>query len=199
MIAKTDLILVTIIVISTGISITWVHDTISDKRWEKSRPLTWDDFLGIPNPVMPYNAYIKTRLDYQISHDWIITQGSCHYWFTKVEGIAYMSKMESFVKEQGRNDFILNHEQGHFDLTQIYAKRFIEKAESELLNKEFLCPGNDAGKISNEANAKAKVILNQVVNGLQSMQDNYDTETNHGLYYDGQKKWDSTIKNLLNN
>jgi len=195
---KNDLVLVIIITISVGVSIAWVYDTISYIRWDESRHLTWDDFRGIPNPLSPYSAFIKTRIDYQVSYDSKLVQGSCHYWFTKVEGIAYMSKVESFVKEQGRNGYILNHEQGHFDLTQIYAKRFTERAEVELLNNEFLCPDNDAGKINNAANRKAKIILNQISNELQSVQNNYDVETNHGLYYNGQKKWDSIRLKLLN-
>lgn len=187
-----------IIVIFVCLIIVWAYDTFSDKRWEKSHPLTWGDFRGIPNPFSPYGASIKTHLDYQISYDWEIIQGSCHYWFTEVEGIAYMSKIESFVKGQNKNNLILNHEQGHFDLAQTYAKKFTEKAELDLLNKKFLCPKNDVDQINNEANQKADIILNQIRGGLQPTQDDYDDETNHGLYYDGQKKWDYTIKNLLN-
>ena len=63
---------------------------------------------------------------------------------------------------------------------------------------EFLCPDNDPGKINNAANRKAKIIFNQVSNELQSIQSSYDAETNHGLNYDGQKKWDSIRMKLLN-
>ena len=171
---------------------------LSDKRWEKTNHLlTWDDFRGISNPLSSYTATIKTHLDYQVSYDWKVIQGSCHYWITETEGIAYMSKIESSVKEQGKTYSNLNHEQGHFDLAQTFAKKFTERAERELLNKEFLCPGNDTWQINNEVNQKAEIILNQIRGGLQPVQEDYDTETNHGLYHNEQKKWDRIIEDLL--
>ena len=195
---KINLLLLIIVVISVSLIVALLYDMFSDKRWEKSNPLTWDDFRGIPNPLSPYGAFIKTHLDYEVSYDSKIIQGSCHYWVTKVEGISYMSKIESAVKEQSKDYSTLKHEQGHFDLTQTFAKKFTERAQRELLNKEFLCPSNDAGQINNEVSQKAEIILNQIRSGLQPAHEDYDTETNHGLYYDEQKKWNLTIKNLLN-
>jgi len=195
---KTNSILLIIVIISVVLTGILLYDMFSDKRWEKAHPLTWNDFRGIPNPLSPSGAFIKMHLGYHVSHDWEIVQGSCHYWLTKVEGISYMSKIGSFVKEGSRNDVILNHEQGHFDLTQTFAKRVTERAELALLDKKFLCPNNDSWQISNEVNQKMDTIIHQVNSGIQPMQDDYDTETNHGLYYDGQRQWDSVIRNLLN-
>jgi hypothetical protein len=195
---KTNSILLITIVISVVLTAVLLYDMFSDKRWEESHPLTWNDFRGIPNPLIPYNALIKSHLDYQVAYDWETVQGSCRYWVTEIKGIAYMSKVGSFAKEEGKNDVILNHEQGHFDIVQTFANRFTERAEAALLDKKFLCPSNDSWQISNEVNQKLDTILYQINGGINPMQEDYDSETNHGLYYDGQRKWDSTIKNLLN-
>jgi hypothetical protein len=181
---KTNLLLLIIVAISMSLILALLYDMLSDKRWEKSNPLIWDDFRGIPNPMSPYGAFIKTYLDYEVSYESEIIQGSCHYWVTEIKGISYMSKVES--------------EQGHFDLTQTFANKFTDRAESEFLHKKFLCPKNDAWQINNEVSKKSEIILNQISGGLQLAHEDYDSETNHGLYYEGQKKWNLTIKNLLN-
>jgi hypothetical protein len=195
---KLNFVLFLIIVICVCLIITWAYYTFSDKRWEKSHPLTWEDFKGMPNPFSQYGAFIKTHLDYEASYDWKIIQGSCHYWVTEIKGISYMSKVESSVKEQSKDYSTLIHEQGHFDLTQTFAKKFTDRAGKQLLDKEFLCPSNDVGQINDEVNQKAEIILNQIRGGLQPAHEDYDTETNHGLNYNGQKEWNLTIKNLLN-
>ena len=195
---KTNSILLIIVLVCVALAVVWLYDTFSDKRWEKSNPLSWYDFRGIPNPLSPSGAFIKMHLGYHVAYDWETLQGSCRYWVTEVEGIAYMSKVGSFVKEGGRNDVVLNHEQKHFDLTQTFANRLTERAELALLDKKFLCPNNDSWQISNEVNQKLDTMLYQVNGAIQPMQDDYDAETNHGLYYDGQRKWDSVIRNLLN-
>jgi len=203
--SKTDLILVTIIIISAGFSIAWVSNTLSDKHWEKLHPLIWDDFRGIPDlRAMGYGAVIKADLKHQTLYEWKITQGSCHYWFTKVEGIAYMSKMESWVRPDQRNNLWgLIHEQIHFDIVQIHAKKFNERVENELLNRVFLCPGGSdswsESKIKIAASAKVTAMLNQVRNEIPLMQKAYDEQTIHGMNYEEQKRWEYMVKDMLDN
>jgi len=202
---KIDLILVTIIIISTGLSIIWVSDVLSDKHWEEtSHLLTWDDFRGIPNfNAINNGAQIKTDLKHQTSYDWKLVQGSCHYWFTKVEGIAYMSRMESWVRPDQKYFWILQHEQTHFDIVQIHAKRFNERVENELLNRVFLCAGGSdswsEGKIKIAAYAKVTAILNQVKKDISLMHKAYDGQTNHGGYSGEQKRWEYMVRDMLGN
>ena len=202
---KTDLILVTIIVISTGLSIVWVSDVLSDKHWEeKSHLLTWDDFRGVPDyTALSYGAAIKADLKHQTSYETKITQGSCHYWFTKIEGIAYMSRMESWVRPDAKSFWALQHEQIHFDIVQIHAKRFNERVENELLNQEFLCPGGidswSESKTKIAAYAKVTAILNQAKKDVSLMQKTYDEQTNHGMNNEQQKSWENMVRDMLNN
>ena len=201
---KTDLILVTIIIISTGLSIVWVSDVLSDKHWEEtSHLLTWDDFRGIPNfNAINSGAQIKTDLKHQTSYESKITQGSCNYWFTKVEGIAYMSRMESWVRPDQKTFWGLEHEQIHFDIVQIHAKRFNERVENELLNQKFLCPGGSdswsEGKIKIAAYAKVTAILNQIRNDMWLMQKAYDEQIRMDYDYQ-QKRWKYMVRDMLGN
>ncbi len=201
---KTDLILVTIIVISTGLSIIWVSGVLSDKHWEEtSHLLTWDDFRGIPDfTALGSGAAIKADLKHQISYDWKITQGTCHYWFTKVKGIAYMSKMESWVKPDQKYFWILQHEQIHFDIVEIHARKFTQRVQNELLNQEFLCPGGidswSESKTRMAAYAKVTAILNQVRNDMWLMQKAYDEQIRMDYDYQ-QKRWKYMVRDMLGN
>ena len=199
-------VLVAITVIAAGISIGWVLDATAELRWEKSRPLTWDDFQGIPDlrALSLGAAAIKADVKHQTVYDWKIIEGSCHYWFTEIEGIAYMSKIESWVRPDQRNSLWgLQHEQKHFDIVQIHAKKFNKRVENELLNRVFLCPGGSdswsESKIKTVANAKVTAMLNQVRKEIPLMQKSYDEQTIHSLNYEEQIRWNSMIRDMLDN
>jgi hypothetical protein len=97
-------------------------------------------------------------------------------------------------------DYILSHEQRHFDLTDAMAK----KAQSDLtdLIKSFPKEVADCGKDATET--KAKTTLADELSKLQksyasskkdwaAKQKQYDDETRHGQNVDKQKEWSATI------
>jgi len=195
-------VLVVIVIFVVGISLVWALDTIIESPWEKSRSLTWNDFRGIPNLNSPYLAWVEGDLKYK--YEWKTeNSGTCKYRFTKAEAVAYFSKIESWVKEKGKTDALLKHEQGHFDILEIHAKKFNERANRELLNHAFSCPGRNGlvseGTINNAAKAKVATIFNQIMNEMKLMEKNYGSQTNHGLNSFAQGKWDSKIRLLLRN
>ena len=198
-------VLATITVIAVVISIGWVLDATAELRWEKSRPLTWDDFQGIPDlrALSLGAAAIKADVKHQSVYDWKIIQGSCHYWFTKVEGIAYMSKIESWVRPDQKNFLVLQHEQIHFDIVEIHAKKFNQRVENELLNRVFLCPGGSdswsESKIKIAVYAKVTAILNQIKKEIPLMQKAYDEQTIHGMNREEQKAWEYMVRDMLDN
>jgi len=198
----TSPVLVGIAIFVVGISLVWTIDTIIETPWETSRSLTWNDFRGIPNPNSPYLAWAEGDLKY--TYEWKTeNSGTCKYRFAKAEAVAYFSKIESWVKEKGKTAALLKHEQGHFDILEIHAKKFNDRANRELLNHAFSCPGRNGlvseGTINNAANAKVTTIFNQIKNEMKWMEKNYDTQTNHGFNSFAQDKWDSKIKVLLRN
>jgi len=204
---KLNFVLLLIIVICVGLIIVWAFDTFSDKRWEKTNHLlTWDDFRGIPDLWLiatGYGAVIKADLKHETLYELEMLQGSCHYSLTKVEGFAYMSRIESWVHPMMKSFYTLQHEQIHFDIAEVHAEIFNQRVENELLNRVFLCPvGSDSwfqGKIKTEANAQATAILNQIREQMWFMQEVYDVQTNHGENYAQQKAWDNRISGLLDN
>jgi len=204
---KLNFVLLLIIVICVCLIIVWAFDTFSDKRWEKTNHLlTWDDFRGIPDLWLiatGNGAVIKADLKHETSYELEMVQGTCHYLFTKVEGIAYMSRIESWANPIMKSFYTLQHEQIHFDIAEVHAEIFNQRVEHELVNQVFLCPvGSDSwfqSKIKMEANAQATAILNQIREQMWFMQEVYDVQTNHGEDYEQQKAWEYRIRDLLDN
>ncbi len=204
---RINLLLLIVVAICVVLTVVLLYDIFSDKRWEKTNHLlTWDDFRGIPDLWLIANGYggvIKADLKHETLYELKIVQGSCHYSFTKVKGIAYMSRIESWVNPTMKSFYTLQHEQIHFDIAEVHAKIFNKRVENELLNRVFLCPaGSDSlfqSKIKMESNAQATVILNQIRDQMWFMQEVYDVQTNHGENFAQQKAWEYRIRDLLDN
>ena len=113
--------------------------------WDKNRPLTWDDFQGVPgspceDPEKPseFTACTSWNFDW-----WVWWEKSnntpCEYEITKLNVVTSFTKFDSWVDpddtEQSYVD-LLKHEQGHFDIAQIHAQEFKVGYEG----KTFACP-----------------------------------------------------------
>jgi len=166
-------------------------------RWDENRKLTWGDFQGYTFSS-PYSALTKWYVPFEYSWESSNEKG-CYYKFTKILATANFEKSKSWVKKGQEADWLLNHEQGHFDMAQIFAEEFNERAQSELMGKEFPCLGyiQNSNAINNQAKNQVEYIFGQEhQKGLQ-MQGRYDTETNHGKYNSKQIEWDKKIQSLL--
>lgn len=104
------------------------------------------------------------------------------------QGVVFstMSVSKSWKNENEKvnlNSFLLNHEQKHFDITQI----FTTKAQDSI-NKVF-------GKSSKEI----EDIVNYFIEEEDKFQDKYDSLTEHGTNINAQKKYNKKISKLLKN
>ena len=79
--------------------------------WSYGRPLTWEDFLCEPKRNTDAVALTSTALG--IAYN--VSGGQLHYEIT-----CNFSKIKSWGIL--KTPYILAHEQGHFDITEIYAR-----------------------------------------------------------------------------
>ena len=94
-------------------------------EWGERRCLIWDDFSGDIdlNEFEGFVAVSCLRLDYTIECN---PDGDFY-----VDAVAIFRPQCSWARPEGKTDYILNHEQRHFDITRIYAERL-----------EFVCNVN---------------------------------------------------------
>lgn len=141
--------------------------------WTPSQRLSWDDFLCEPKTGTDAVASTSTSLGiaYQMQNGQLSFHITCK--FSKVKSWGLM-----------KTDYILAHEQGHFDITEIFARKLNEA----LLNYEF-----------NKKTFRKDIndIYQSVVKQKEEYQKMYDGETDHSRNKKLQYEWLEKIQELL--
>lgn len=147
--------------------------------YSPSRKLTWADFQG--RPVGSSQAAAITNSGFGFGMGTYTKGGNTRINIT-VQGS--FNKSLSWVKPAYANEYVLNHEQHHFDLTWYCTVQFYKK-----LKAAALTPNNYREVITR--------VYTESYTLLRQLQDAYDTETNNGILKDKQAIWNKKIDSLL--
>lgn len=142
--------------------------------WNKKVRLTWKFFDGMPEKhgtdmIIQTAAATASTFCYTYS----ISNGVLN-----LHSFAVFNTQRSWVKK--RSKYILNHEQRHFDMSEIYSRKFKKKAMQ--IHFENLNPGDTLS-----------ALYQDYVKKLYAAQDKYDSETNHGMNKELQNTWNTMI------
>ncbi|MCA0152832.1 DUF922 domain-containing protein [Winogradskyella vincentii] len=143
-------------------------------EWREYRKLTWDDFKGKPDRETYPNALALTNSGFGYE------SGANMFKEGKVYVQSVFNTNSSWVLPEGRTDYVLKHEQIHFDITEIYSRK---------LRKELA----DAKVTSNDM-LRAKTIFDRVFNEMQKRQEKYDRETARGDEKETQENWEAIVE-----
>ncbi len=163
--------------LATSVNISIVTKNRKSSRdsvfYDPQRPITWNDFRDKPGNKSRFNAAIFTSL--AMEGDPYVSDGQIHM---PIEVKVYMLPGSSWVRSP--NDYSLNHEQRHFDVTRIVGDRLIAT-----LTALELTPDNYDAEI-NDAFFDAYREMNK-------LQELYDKQTAHGINKDEQFKWNAML------
>jgi len=152
------------------------EETIS---WNASQKLTWADFKANPDANSGAVALTASGITFGYS---VKTSGKRIIDFTaSVEAHFYPNK-SWYVKEKG-DDYILGHEQLHFDITELYVRMFREKLS-------LLKPNQNL----KDQLQKLHIAINEALNETQKR---YDAQSNHSINTEMQKQWEVFIATEL--
>ena len=142
-------------------------------EWSSARKLTWADFKGTPDPASTNAALTSSAitLSTEYSNKQIKYVVNCKF-----------NKLLSWVRV--KNDYILNHEQGHFNIAEAHARLLFKNLSEYKFN-------------SRTANADVNRIYAETMKEHVNMQKQYDLLTNHSLDSTEQKVWDAKIDSIL--
>ena len=133
--------------------------------WSASRKLTWSDFKGTPDPHSSNAALTSSNINIEFGYD--------------DEGFQYSIKC-SFDKNRSwvriKNNEVLAHEQGHFDIAEIYART---------LNKLMKAYRFNAKTASTDLNQLYESTMKQ----HRQAQTQYDQETDYSRNKPKQEEW----------
>lgn len=168
--------------------------------WSADRPLTWDDFQG----DLPEDA--RERGEAAEIHMYISWSGEWRIWFDRVSGkwkacLATattknaMDRANSWVDPDHKTPGLLNHEQKHFDLNEVY--RGLLDTELQKLMRNLEAEGNTKEQVENALEKKANEVVEKFQKKCDEVQRRYDDETDHGMDADKQEEWDKKIHGWL--
>lgn len=144
-------------------------------EWTSKRKLTWDDFKGIPDNENYPNALAVTNsaIGFEPSSFNPFKDGKLF-----VRNMFYNNG--SWVLEKGKTDYVLRHEQIHFDITEIYTRK---------LRKTLI----DANVNTNNS-SRAYAIFDSIKKEWENHQEKYDYETQNGDKEETQKQWEAYVE-----
>lgn len=136
-----------------------------------TKTITWDDFQGANNPKSSGIASTYSYMDMEILNP---EAGK-----TVVELKAVFDKEESWVVY--REKTVLNHERGHFDITELYARKLRKK-----ISETRFSPTQYKTELWNLYKVYDK--------DMDAYHDRYDDETDSSMDTPKQKAWEASIK-----
>lgn len=146
--------------------------------WNENHRLSWEDFRGSPIPKANFVASTNTGINFGYS-----------YTLNKNEVIVEYS-VESFFNPQKSwfipakvSQHILNHEQTHFDISELHAR---------ILRKKL-----DSKKFSKNVKIEIETIYLQVEEKRKAMQKKFDLETDHSQNIEKEILWEKRIAKQL--
>jgi predicted secreted Zn-dependent protease len=134
-------------------------------RWSAVKRLTWNDYLASPSTSNDIAAITSTALgmEYHVRNNSITYNISCRF-----------SKIKSWGRY--KTDYILQHEQGHFDITEIFARRLVKAV------REYKF---DPKKYQDDLSKLYKKIMEE----KEEFQEKYDEETDFSRNKVKQAEW----------
>ena len=147
--------------------------------WNESYKLSWTDFKAPPEETTSAVAVTASGITFGFSvkktDDRVISFTS------QVHAHFYPEK--SWYKREQADSHVLGHEQLHFNITELYARKFRQRI--------------DQIKVSNSVRDQLKNLHNTINKELSQMQNRYDSETNYSRNVDAQTTWETYIADEL--
>ncbi|MBL7741946.1 MAG: DUF922 domain-containing protein [Chitinophagaceae bacterium] len=161
----------------TALILTSLSFSQSDKEelidWKAGQKLSWSDYKGNPDPDSDAAALTATYLgiEYDISEKGLSWKIQCRF-----------SKTRSWGRS--RTDHILQHEQGHFDIAEIFARKLNKKMSEYKFDK-------------NSYQKDLRKIYESITTEKEKFQDQYDKESDHSRNKEKQAEWTKKIAEML--
>lgn len=162
------------------LSVVGQNNKLETIKWS-SHKLGWENFKGNPTPEQEqYVASSRTGVTF--SWKYTTKETSIDLIF---EVVANFYPENSWVISSEKTPALLAHEQLHFDISELHARKLLKAFNSYIPMRNIRRDLNGIYK---------KTELERI-----QMQRQYDLETNHGLNEKAQEKWQVKISKELEN
>ncbi len=147
-------------------------------KWSEERRLKWSDFKAEANYEVPWAATTSSGMTHEFSGN---IKGDEVTYDSKVKCFFY--PQNSWYKKELATDNLLLHEQLHFDIAELHARKLRKRIAYKTFTKNL---------------RKEMQALYELTNGeMKRMQQAYDEATNYSLNKEVQLKWKAQIAGEL--
>ena len=143
--------------------------------WIEGKELTWENFQA--NPESGHFASALSNITFSIK---IKTFGNRLYVFIR----PTFDPHRSWVKGGDKSDYLLKHEQLHFDISELTARKFRRDMQKASFNRK-------------NAESKINRIVKKYTKKNVREQKKYDRQTKHSLRINRQEKWNAKVSSQL--
>lgn len=148
--------------------------------WSETSRLEWSDFKGNPDLFIDAVALTASGLSSDLSAK--TTKTKLIEFEVIVEARFYPD--QSWYKKEFANSLVLAHEQLHFDITELHARKLRQRIDHAELTINIK---KEISKLSEIVNKELKV-----------MQKQYDRETSYSRNIETQIRWHKFVRTKLN-
>lgn len=150
-------------------------------KWDPDHRLSWSEFKAQPPKDSPVAAITASGIAYRFSA--MESRGKMEVDCT-IDAFFYPES--SWYRPETANEIILSHEQLHFDISELFARKMRARVEGYAF--------------SSNVKAEMNGIYEQILREMRAFQKSYDDETNFSREVEMQLEWNKIIsKELLSN
>lgn len=149
-------------------------------EWLPSQKLTFANFKG----NIPEDSKNTEAAGSMVGIQYTIISTSIWTGKINIKISAFFDSEKSWVKKEFLSDYLLNHEQKHFDIAEAFKLKL-----QKIVDKEI--------KGTKDYNNKFQKIYEDIYSQYYEFQNKYDIETNHGKNIEKQKEYDILITKML--
>ena len=151
---------------------------LTKMQWNENRQLTWEDFQGVPNRGDDFVASTNSGISFSFSYNVRGGKMTMDY-----EVLCNFYPELSWYKPDKVSPYILKHEQTHFDISELFAR----KLRKVMAETEF----------SNDPKEKINALYSDIERLRQEMQDSYDLESDHSKNKEAELQWRAFVEKEL--
>jgi len=140
--------------------------------------LAWEDFKASPDKNSRFDANTNAGL----SFTWGVknTNGSIELTYNV---LSYFNPLGSWVKSEPGSEYLLKHEQLHFDITELHARK-LRKKLAEV----------DPSSLTKDPKGVLSRLYQAVEKERKNMQLQFDKESKHSLDKEGEAHWQNFVR-----
>jgi hypothetical protein len=147
-------------------------------EWTEDRKLSWADFKGVPNGPPDYVASTNSGVSFSFSYKEINGISEIDY---TIRSNFYPNL--SWYRPTKVSNYILEHEQMHFDISELCARKLRKALKTIPRDRDF--------------KSKAEVLYEQNEKERRELQAQYDTDSDHSNNQEEEYRWRTYVAEQL--